>query len=65
MLAAKSAKSAVSLREAAVNSMLYEPADSATTSSLPKIVASASRSTAQPCCAKVGADAIKAYTKTN
>ena len=59
MLVAKSAKSAVSLREAEVNSTLYEPAESATTSSLPKIAVSTSRSTAQPCCTKVGADAIK------
>ena len=53
------AKSAVSLREAAANSMLDEPAEPATTSLLPKIVASTSRSMAQPCCTKAGADAIK------
>ena len=56
---AKSAMFVVSLREAAVSSTLYEPAESATTSSLPRIAVSTSRSTARPCCTKVGADAIK------
>ena len=51
---ARFAKSAVSLREAAADSMLHEFVESATTSSLPKIAASTSRSTAQPCCTMVG-----------
>ena len=50
---------AVSLREAVANSTLDAPAEFATTNSLPKIVASKSRSMAQPCCTKAGADAIK------
>ena len=51
---ARFAKSAVSLREAAADSMLHEFVESATMSSLPRIAASTSRSTAQPCCTMVG-----------
>ena len=64
--AAKSTLFVVSLREAAVRSTSRELAESATTSSLPKIVVSTSRSTVRPCCTKAGADAIKGlHQKTN
>ena len=45
---AKSPLFVVSLREAAARSTLYEPAEFATTSSLPRIAVSTSRSTVRP-----------------
>ena len=66
MQAAKSKMLVGSPREAAVRSTSRESAEFATTSSLPKIAVSTSRSTVRPCCTRVGADAIKGlHQKTN
>ena len=53
------ARPVVSLMEAAAKSTLEKPAGFATTSLLPKNLASNSRSMAQPCCTKAGTDTIK------
>ena len=53
------ARPVVSLMEAAAKSTLEKPAGFATTSLLPKNLASNSRSMAQPCCTRAGTDTIK------